>query len=245
MKPLFNSIVTKETNNLRDVVHGDCLEVMKLIPSQSIDLIIADPPYGMSYKSGKWHGHYVRGKHRVIPKNISPILGDNDIVDFFEESHRILKEKGAIYVFGSWRTSEKWRPLIEKHFVLRNKLIWVKNNHTMGSWKHQYRNKYEEIFYADLGAHELRGPKGHADVLMFNRVRDSKRLHPAEKPVNLLEYLIKESSDPEAIVFDPFAGSGSTLVAAKNTNRRYLGIEIDKSYVDIANRRLNHEGTLC
>lgn len=141
--------------------------------------------------------------------------------------------------FGSWRTSDKWKQLIEQHFILRNKLIWVKNNHTMGSWVHQYRNKYEEILFADKGGHQLRGPKRHSDVLQFNRVRDSKRFHPAEKPVDLLEHLIKESSDEGSIVLDPFAGSGSTLVAAKNLNRRYIGIEVQEPYVEICSRRLS------
>jgi site-specific DNA-methyltransferase (adenine-specific) len=224
---------------INSVLIGDCREVLKSIPNESIDMILTDPPFGINYKSGKWHGHYIRGRHRVIPKDISPIEGDDKIIDFFAEAHRLLKPTGAIYVFGSWRTSDKWKQLIEHHFILRNKLVWVKNNHTMGSWVHQYRNKYEEILFADKGAHQLRGPKSHSDVLMFNRVRDSKRFHPAEKPVDLLEHLIKESSDEGSLILDPFAGSGSTLVAAKNLNRRFIGVEIQEPYVEICSRRLN------
>jgi site-specific DNA-methyltransferase (adenine-specific) len=127
---------------INSVLIGDCREVLKSIPNESIDMILTDPPFGINYKSGKWHGHYIRGRHRVIPKDISPIEGDDKIIDFFAEAHRLLKPTGAIYVFGSWRTSDKWKQLIEHHFILRNKLVWVKNNHTMGSWVHQYRNKY-------------------------------------------------------------------------------------------------------
>jgi hypothetical protein len=72
-------------------------------------MILTDPPFGINYKSGKWHGHYIRGRHRVIPKDISPIEGDDKIIDFFAEAHRLLKPTGAIYVFGSWRTSDKWK----------------------------------------------------------------------------------------------------------------------------------------
>lgn len=223
---------------LNTVAHMDCFDLMRSIPDESIDLICTDPPYGISYKSGKWHGHYVRGKHKVIKKDIDPIEGDDQVIDFFAEARRVLKLTGAIYVFTSWKTVDLWKPLMEKHFTIRNKLVWIKNNHTMGNWQSQYRNKYEEVLYGDAGAHMLRGPKGHTDLLEYPRVPDSRRNHPAEKPVALLEHLILESSDEGDVVFDPFAGSGSTLVAAKNLGRNFIGAEVEEKYVDVSLERL-------
>jgi site-specific DNA-methyltransferase (adenine-specific) len=223
---------------INSVLPGDCLKVMGSFPDQSIDLVVSDPPYGMEYKSGKWHGHYVRGKHKTIQKNISRIVNDDIVVNFLPEISRVLKPDGALYVFGTYRTVDLWKPYIQSYFKLRNIMVWIKNNHTMGSWKSQYRNKYELIYYADKGSHVLRGHKGHTDVLYYNRVKDSKRKHPTEKPVDLCEALIEESSNRGDIVLDPFCGSGSTLVAAKNLDRRYIGIEIDKEFSNIAKERL-------
>ena len=106
----------------------------------------------------------------------------------------------------------------------------------MGDLKGSYAPKYEMIIFAHKGRKLLNGFR-YADVIKANRT--GNKLHPTEKPVDLLELFIKNSSDENETVFDGFMGSGSCGVACINTNRNFIGIELDKGYFDIAEKRIN------
>ena len=205
---------------------GDCLELMKNIPDGSVDLVLTDPPYGMAFKS-----NYRKEKYNEI-KNDKSLEW---LEKYVGECFRILKRNTAAYFFCSWHNVDVFKQAIEKKFKIKNILIWEKNNTSMGDLKASYAPKYEMITFAHKGRKLLNGFR-YADIVKANRT--GSKLHPTEKPVDLLELFIKNSSDEGAVVFDGFMGSGSTGVACVNTNRNFIGIEIDEGYFNIAKKRI-------
>ena len=220
---LHNRRKTVETVTLW---HGDCLELMKNIPDGSVDLVLTDPPYGMAFKS-----NYRKEKYNEI-KNDKSLEW---LEKYVGECFRILKYNTAVYFFCSWHNVDVFKQAIEKKFKIKNILIWEKNNTSMGDLKASYAPKYEMIIFAHKGRKLLNGFR-YADIIKANRT--GNKLHPTEKPVDLLELFIKNSSDENAVVFDGFMGSGSTGVACVNTNRRFIGIELDEGYFNIAKKRI-------
>ena len=208
--------------------NGDCLELMKNIPDGSVDLVLTDPPYGMDFQS-----HFRKQMYSKI--------GNDKALDWLEsyvdECFRILKDNTAVYFFCSWHNVDIFKQAIEKKFKIKNILIWEKNNTSMGDLKGSYAPKYEMIIFAHKGRKLLNGFR-YADVIKANRT--GNKVHPTEKPVDLLELFIKNSSDEGAVVFDGFMGSGTTPVACIETNRHYIGFEIDKNYFDIAKNRIDN-----
>ena len=228
---------------------GDCLEVMKLIPDWSIDAIITDPPYGTT--ACKWDS--------VI-----------DFELMWEQLNRIIKPNGAIVLFGSepfssyLRTSnikdykydwvwEKNRPtglfLAKKQPMRYVELVhvfykkqctynpqkWVgKKSNSRGKGLAQSTHYGKSSFVNTEG--NLKYPK---NILKFNRPHPP--IHPTQKPVALMEYLIKTYTNENETVLDFTMGSGSTGVAAKNLNRNFIGIEQDENYFKIAEGRINKQ----
>ena len=206
--------------------HGDCLELMKNIPDGSVDLVLTDPPYGMAFKSNHRKEKYNEIKNDKSLEWLEKYVG---------ECFRILKHNTAVYFFCSWHNVDVFKQAIEKKFKIKNILIWEKNNTSMGDLKASYAPKYEMIIFAHKGRKLLHGFR-YADIIKANRT--GNKLHPTEKPVDLLELFIKNSSDENAVVLDGFMGSGSTGVACVNTNRRFIGIELDEGYFNIAKERI-------
>lgn len=222
--------------------NGDCLEIMdKLIKEGvKVDCILTDPPYGMNFKSN----------HRKEKYNY--IENDNNldfIENYFSRCYALLKEDTHIYCFCSWHNIDKFKMEFEKYFKLKNIIVWEKNNTSMGDLKGSYAPKHEFILYGHKGR-RLRNGFRYADIIKANRTNN--KLHPTQKPVDLLEIFIKQSTDKNDVVFDGFMGSGSTGVACINTNRKFIGVELDNNYFDIASKRIeeaffnaqNKEGAL-
>lgn len=208
------------------LLNGDCLELMKDIPDESVDMILTDPPYGMNFQSG-----HRKEKHKKI-KN------DNNLQwleEFIDLSYKKLKDNGVLYCFCSYHKIDVFKSVIEKKFKFKNILVWEKNNTSMGDLKGDFAPKIEFVLFATKGRPLIRG-KRDANIFKFNRTKNS--LHPTQKPVDLLEYLIEKFSDENMMVLDPFMGSGSTGVACKNTNRDFIGIELDEEYFNIAKERI-------
>ena len=212
---------------------GDCLEVMDGIKDKSVDLIVTDPPYLMDYQSNR------RKKEDRFDK-IKNDKGNYMLIqDYLEECHRIMKDNTAIYCFCSWHNIDFFKNEFEKHFKLKNILVWNKNNHGTGDLKGSYAPKHEFILFGHKGRTLLR-EKRIADVIDCPKISSNKLTHPTEKPQDLLEIFIKQSSDVGSIIFDGFMGTGSCGIAAKKLNRNFIGIELDEKYFNIAKDRLEN-----
>lgn len=212
------------------VLHGDCLELMKDIPDKSIDLILTDPPYGMNYQSAR----------RTATPQFKKIENDTNIdwfPEFIKECYRVLKDDRHIYIFCNDYFISEFRSLVEDAgFKPKRTLVWVKNNHTSGDLLGDYANKTEFITYAQKGRRLLNNGR---DTNVLNFARVGKLEHPTQKPVDINEFLIGKSTFEGEVVLDPFAGSGTTGVAARNTNRNYILIEKEQEYIEIINKRLS------
>jgi site-specific DNA-methyltransferase (adenine-specific) len=200
--------------------HGEC-----------IDLIVTDPPYLMNYRSNR----------RTKTEKFDYIKNDKDskplITGYIDLCAKLLKNDSAIYMFCSWHSVDFFKQEFEKHFKLKNILVWNKNNHGSGDLKGAYAPKYELILYGHKGRSIFR-EKRLPDVIDFPKVAGNNLVHPTEKPIGLLEIFIKNNSDEGDIVFDGFLGSATTAIACINTNRNFIGFELDEQYFKLAKERI-------
>ena len=213
----------------------DCLNIMKQIENESIDLIVTDPPYLIKYKT-----NYRKNKDHDF---CSEILNDDNeqlIIDYIKECYRILKNNTAMYMFCNCDKVDFFKQELENAgFKIKNMIIWVKNNWTAGDLKAQFGKQYEIIFLVNKGRKCFNG-KRITDVWMFDRISGKKQLHQNQKPVDLLKQCILKHSDENDIIFDGFMGSGSTGVACIETGRKFIGVELDKKYFEIAKERIDN-----
>lgn len=211
----------------------DCLNIMKQIENESIDLIVTDPPYLIKYKTNR--------RKNKDHDFCSEILNDDNeqlIIDYIRECYRILKNNTAMYMFCNCDKVDFFKQELENAgFKIKNVIIWVKNNWTAGDLKAQFGKQYEIIFLVNKGRKCFNG-KRITDVWMFDKISGKKQLHQNQKPVDLLKQCILKHSDENDIIFDGFMGSGSTGVACIETNRKFIGVELDKKYFEIAKERI-------
>lgn len=160
------------------------------------------------------------------------------ISDWMPEIYRILKQSSHCYIFTNVLNLKEM--LIESErvgFKLHNLLIWEKNNCTPSQF---YMKNCEYVLFLRKGkAKWINDIGGSKTVHQYNNIIGHK-LHPTEKPIDLLKLYISNSSNEGDIVLDSFAGSGSTLVASKELNRQYIGYEIDEEYYKVCQGRLNN-----
>jgi site-specific DNA-methyltransferase (adenine-specific) len=219
------------------IVNGDAFINVNGLPDNSIDLLLTDPPYGLNYSSNRANIKTELQSHTA-----------NDDESFFEQMDLMLsilesklKDDAHLYIFTSPKVLYETLSIIRKHYSSYHLLIWNKTQGTAGDIYNDYGNQYELIIFAQKGKRMMNWDKRQGDVLTYTRPSSSTlyRNHPTEKPVDLLKQLIQNSTVEGEMVLDPFAGSGSTLVAAKQLKRRYCGIEIDKEWYDTMVRRVS------
>ena len=223
------------------IICGDCIEVMKEMESNSVDLVVTDPPY------------FVLNQNKQLEKadwdNFENI---RYFIEFTKkwlgECYRLLKQDTQVYTFWSqmW-IKEFWN--LEQPFEIKRMLIWDNPCKTKGFTSKMYLWNYTPIFFLSKGkvrkfnASFLK--KENVDVFRFpapqTNFLNDRQLHFLQKPLKLIEIMIKNSSNEGEIVLDPFLGSGTTMVAAERLGRNSIGIEISKEYCEIAYKRLLNE----
>lgn len=232
--------------------NDDCIKVMKTLEKASIDLIFADPPYFLS------NG----GKSINSGKVVSVNKGDWDkksnyenIHDFtyywLKECYRLLKSNGTIWVSGtSHNIFDVEREMKKIGYKLINIVIWHKSDPPPLIYKNKFRFSYEFIIWAKkCRNHYFNYEKMFKvnnqemeDVWTLPAVQIHEKkfgYHPTQKPEILLERIIKSTSREGDVVLDPFMGSGTTCFVAKSLKRKYIGIEKEKKYYDIARARIS------
>ena len=211
---------------LNKIHHADCLDILKQLPDKCIDLVLTDPPYGMNFQSG-----YRQQKHRKIEN-------DNNI-DWFpiwiQQINRIKKDDGHLYIFCSFHNVDIFKNEIEKYFDIKNILIWQKNNTGMGDLINDYAPQYELILYCNPNNKPLKGSRD-SNILKYKRTNNE--MHPTQKPVDLMAYLIKKSSNENDLVLDTFAGSCPVAIACYDMKRNFICVEKDKEYYEASVKRL-------
>jgi site-specific DNA-methyltransferase (adenine-specific) len=213
---------------------GDCLERMKEIPDGSVDMVLTDPPYNIARdnnfktmgRAGIDFGEWDKGA---------------DLFSYIDECFRVLNKNGSFIVFNAWRNlGDIARYAESKGFITKDMLRLEKSNPMPRNRDRRYITDYECAIWFTM-------PKAK---WTFNRQDKAyqrpkfvcsidKGLHPTQKSLNLMEQLVKIHTNESDVVFDPFMGSGTTGVAAKNLNRNFIGIELDEGYFEIAKNRIN------
>ena len=217
-----------------DLRLGDCLEVMKTIEDNSVDCIITDPPYKVisggqtktanAFYKGKWKNNGKIFKHNEVDFN----------ENFMGEMFRIMKEQSHIYFFTNFLNLNKFLTLFEKSdFYIHNLLVWEKKP-VVNRW---YLKNAEYVIFAKKGKAKSINNKGSKTVHKFDVPRN--KIHPTEKPIELIEYYIKNSTNENDTILDMFMGSGTTAIACKNTNRNFIGCEIDEEFYKVAVKRVD------
>lgn len=251
-----NAVIYQSAKTIDDfinrVIEGDCIEVMKTIPDNSIDLIFADPPFNIGLKYDSYNDKRSYEDYY------------NWSANWISETYRILKKTGTIYIaIGDEFAAEINLILKKTGFNFRNWLIWYytfgQNQRKKFNRSHTHilyftKDKEKFIFndkdvripsarqqiYHDKRAHPL--GKVPDDVWEFARICGSfkERLgdHPCQMPEALLERIIRTSSNSGDVVLDPFGGTGTTVSVAKKLKRNYITTEISKNYFDVIKKRL-------
>jgi site-specific DNA-methyltransferase (adenine-specific) len=210
---------------INTIVNGDCLKLLPAVPAESVNFILTDPPYITNYRSRDG---------RTVPND------DNDIwlKPAFAAMHRVLETNSFCVSFYGWPQADRF---IEAYKAAGFRLV----GHF--AFPKRYTSSTRFVRYQHECAHLLaKGYPPHPETTIGDVIDwtySGNRLHPTQKPLSVLLPLIETFSRPGGTVADPFAGSGSTLLAAKMLGRPYLGIELDTRYHAIASRRLSQGQT--
>jgi len=222
--------------DVKCLVCGDAVKEMKKLKSESVDLVLTDPPFAIALDKGFKTLDYWAGK--VYDDEVQTVLNTIDLV--VKECYRVLKPDRHMYIFfGIQHYEYVLKMLKDAGFnVLEVPLIWHKTGGAgAGGSEYAYASNWEPFFLCMKGRRPL-NKLGQSNVFVEPRVAPQRKVHPTEKPTSLLRRLIEQSTQPGELVADPFAGSGSTLVAAFECNRRAWGCELDKEYYSQAVLRL-------
>ena len=220
------------------IIQGDCLAGLKDMDDNLFDLALIDPPY-FDYKTGHRKDKTGKLSQSLVQQS------REDQLEVVAECIKKLKDDRAFYFFTNWQ--EAWWFQQRFHSYLRNEIIWDKGNWASGDLTGSFGCRYEVIFLGYKGSnwtykgqrlHDIWGNLTLPDSgYNLNRV-GTNRVHPTEKPVDLYRMVIDISTDPGALVFDPYVGSGSSAEAAMLTGRAFLGYELDKEFHRVATERV-------
>lgn len=233
----------------------DCLEGLKKIPDNSVDLVLTNPPYNIDFSkydsltdgTGRKF-HYTEKlswdkKVNIDMKELSKEL--------FKEFNRVLKESGSVVIFGSqeWAYYYYYEPAIKNNFDLKCQIIWIKSNPIPQLRHKNYRSAHENIIWFArynekkcLFTFNFINQKEMKNVFEFPILQGKERLnHPTQKPLKLIRKLVQIHSNEEDLVLDCFMGIGTTAVACKQLGRKFIGFEIIPEYCKIAEKRLAQE----
>jgi site-specific DNA-methyltransferase (adenine-specific) len=210
----------------------DCLEYMKMMPDNCVDLVLTDPPYGIEYQSN------MRTKSIKFDK----LENDNNEMRFiaYKEIFRILKDDSVIISFCSFKNYADDYKELEKYFNIKNCIIWFKGGGGIGDLQHSLSTDYEMAIIGHKGQCKIRG-KRDGSVWKSNKVNPNTMVHPTEKPIDIIRRLVETFSDKQNLIFDPFMGSWTTARACKDLGRNFIGCELDEKYCEIGEQRLRQE----
>ena len=247
-----------ERNWLDKVYNLDALEGIKLIPDQSIDLVIADPPYGL----GKDYGNDSDRKKQAEFLEWTELWASTVIPK--------IKLNGSLYIFTTWRYSPEIFVYLKSHLTMVNEIIWDRKVPSMGGSTRKYSSVHDTIgffvkskeYYFNLDAIRIPydeatkkarsrsifvgkkwlevgfNPKDVWTVSRLHRIHTEREDHPTQKPLEIIERMVKASCPEGGVVLDPFAGSGTTVAACLLNNRHYIAYEINPDYYAIILERI-------
>lgn len=249
------------------IYHGDCIDILNnKVDEASVDLIFADPPYNLSGNGLKWKGNQTGGDWYMVNEHWDKMTAP-EYMQFTRKwiggCHRALKEKGSIYIACSYHNiGEVMIVLKQLDFKINNIITWYKSNAMPNMTRRVFTHatefviwgvkgsgwtfNYEKIKEINPDTQKDGSPKQMRDVWELPLVqgkerlrgKDGKALHPTQKPEEMLKRIILASSNKGELVLDPFLGSGTTTYIAKKYGRDWIGIDLEKKYIEAAKKRM-------
>ena len=204
------------------IYFGDCLDFIKELPDNSMDVCLTDPPYGIGFQSN-W-------------ASVSKPKIQNDEVPFIDWIKPLfpkMKDSGRLLCFYRWDVQDSFlNEIFEAGFTVKSQIVWDKIVLGMGDLKGEFAPQHENIIYATKGRYEFAG-KRPSTVYNVERINSTKLIHPNQKPPDLIKRLILDISQPTDTIFDPFGGSMATYIACQELNRTCLTCELSQEYYEI------------
>lgn len=222
-----------------NIYNQNVLQFMAQMESESVDLIVTDPPYKVTARGNSGNsGGMMQDKLCMQGK----IFKHNDIkpAEYIPEFYRLLKDGSHCYIMTNHvNLQEMLNVATDCGFHFIKSLVWNKGNKIMGQY---YMSQFEYVLFFRKGKGKKINKCGTADILSFPNKKlkgeDGKNLHDTEKPVELMKVLIENSSQEGELVFEPFMGIGATVIASVELNRQSIGVELDERYFKIAQERI-------
>jgi modification methylase len=251
--------MSKSDLPINKILQGDCIQIMQDLPEKSVDLIFADPPYNLQLTQELWRPNMT--KVDAVDDDWDQ-FSSFDAYDSFskawlEQCHRLLKEDGALWVIGSYHNIFRIGKIVQDiGFWILNDVIWVKTNPMPNFRGVRFTNAHETLIWASkskrskytFNHHAMKelndGLQMRSDWLLqictgSERIRiDGEKAHSTQKPESLIYRILLATTNAKDIVLDPFFGTGTTGAMAKLLQRRWIGIEREKDYVDLAQKRI-------
>ena len=247
------------TNEHQEVVDGcsivrrDFGDFLQELPSNSVDLVLTDPPYTISRKTG-----FAQVKNGVKRFAVSMDFGawDHEQIDltiFADRTYRVLRRGGTVIVwYDVWKISHLYEALADAGFKMLRLIVWNKTNPVPLNSRRTYLSNSREMAVVgvkvgsptfnsvyDSGDYESKADIGNYEYPIPRH--GGQRIHPTQKPLDLFQELVRKHSNPGDLVVDPFLGSGTTAVAALQEARIFKGCDIDDKYVEAAKERVKHD----
>ena len=245
---------------LNQILHGDCIEILRSLPENSVEVIFADPPYNLQLRSDLYRPNMT--KVDAVNDSWDKFQGFAEYDAFTREwlsaSRYVLKETGTIWVIGSYHNIYRVGAIMQElGFWILNDIVWIKKNPMPNFRGVRFTNAHETMIWAQ----KKKGAKytfNHKSMKALNddlqmrsdwsiplatgrqRIKaNGTKAHSTQKPEGLLYRVIMASSNPGDVVLDPFFGSGTTGAVAKKLGRNWIGIERDKKYIRLAQKRID------
>lgn len=218
-----------------ELFNQDCISKMMDLKKGSFDLVIADPPYGINYQSSSKTDRSKR--HNKLKNDNLPFIW------FLKQAYDLLKEDRPIVVFSSWLHQDIFKQaMLCAGFEIKSHVIWDRKTHGMGDLKSSFAPRHEIIWFGVKGKYKFQNgrPKSVLPYMSVSSASYNGDLpHPTMKPVPLLNEILEKLSKEGDLVLDPFMGSGSTGVSCVETNRNFVGIELDRDFFKYSKQRIN------
>ncbi|MBG7609573.1 MAG: site-specific DNA-methyltransferase, partial [Anaerolineae bacterium] len=242
------------------ILHGDCIEILKKIPEKSVDLIFADPPYNLQLSKTLWRPNMTKvdAVNDEWDKFDNINTYDEFCRDWLLACRRVLKDTGTLWVIGSYHNIFRIGAILQEiGYWILNDVVWIKTNPMPNFRGVRFANAHETLIWTS----KFKGARytfNHHAMKPFNnnkqmrsdwvlpicsgkeRIKvNGKKAHSTQKPESLLYRVILSSTNPGDLIIDPFFGSGTTGAVAKKLHRHFIGIEQEASYINVAKTRLD------
>jgi DNA modification methylase len=245
---------------INQVLHGDCLEILPKLPSGSVDMVFADPPYNLQLRKELWRPELskVVGVSQEWDRFSSLKEYDEFTRAWLSDCQRILKDTGTLWVIGSYHNIFRIGTILQDlGFWILNDIIWIKHNPLPNMRGTRFCNAHETLIWAKKCDNEKKYTfhyqalkAGNEDRQMRSdwyfpicsggerQTRNGRSAHPTQKPEGLLRRIVNASTNPGDLILDPFCGTGTTAAVAKSLGRSYITMDREESYVGLAEKRL-------